>query len=152
VRKSPRLVQPDVGDFAQVDGDQICGRFRSCTSKHRRHHGVGAQLLVPQGCRLLSQRGDLGGGPGDLERDLDRPGLSAGDAVPRPDRFDIVEVRQRVLLDELLALQPEPLGAPVHLGRLRPLLARKLGHLLQESGRGCDDSRRRGSARGRRRG
>jgi hypothetical protein len=43
---------------------------------------------------LLGQRGDLGGSSGDLEWDLDRPGLSAGDAVSRSDRFDKVQVRQ----------------------------------------------------------
>jgi hypothetical protein len=79
--------------------------------------------LVPQRCRLLGQLSDFGGGPDDLEWDLDRPRLSAGDALPRSDCFDVVEVRQRVLLDELLALQAQPLCAPVHLGRVGPLLA-----------------------------
>jgi hypothetical protein len=97
--------------------------LRRRSSKHRRHHRVGTQLRVPQRHRLLGQLGDLGGGPRDLERDLDRSGLSAGNAASRADRFDIVEVRQGVLLDELLALQAQPLRAPVHLGRVRPLLA-----------------------------
>jgi hypothetical protein len=113
----------DVGGLAHVDSDQVRRRFRRRSSKHRRHHRVGTQLRVPQRCTLLGQLSDLRGGSRDLERDLDRSGLGAGNAVSGADRFDIVEVRQRVLLDELLALQAQPLRAPVHLGRVRPLLA-----------------------------
>ncbi|OLC67577.1 MAG: hypothetical protein AUI42_08650 [Actinobacteria bacterium 13_1_40CM_2_65_8] len=101
--------------------------------------------------RLLGELGDLSSRPHDLEWDIDGSGLGRRDVLARSDRFDVRQERRRVLLDELLTVEAQPLGTPVHLFGLRPPLARKPCHLLHQGRRSRDYRCRRGSARGRRR-
>jgi hypothetical protein len=88
---------------------------------------------------LLGQRGNFGCCSNDLEGDLHRSGPGTRNVLTRSDRRDKRQVCRGVLFDELLGAHAQALGASVHLSRIRPVLARKLRHLLHQGRRRRSD-------------
>ncbi len=148
-RQHSRFVKPLVLAVADVDRDEECRRFRCRGREHRRHHRIGTQPRVSQRRRLHRERRDLGCGLHDLERDLNSPGLGARNVLARSDCCDKRQVCHRILFDQLFAAKAQALGTRMHIGSVGPLLAGKLGDLLNQGRRSSGNRRRRRPARGR---
>jgi len=71
----------------------------------------------------MCQPGDLGSGPNDLERHVDRPVSRGVEVLAGSGRIEKSKVGKRVLLDQLLAAQSQLLGSIVRGRSLRPLPA-----------------------------
>lgn len=103
----------------------------------RSRRGVGPQVAVAVGGKLVRQLDYLQRRALDLERDLDRrrPRLVDFSALPR--RLDERDVGVGVALDQLLAQRAQAARLQTRLGRTVPLRG-QLRHLLEE-GRGKSD-------------
>lgn len=114
----------------------------------RRRGGVGPQVGVAAARKLMGELDRRGGRADYLERYVDRSGMRGCDIAVRPNGGKELEIRVRVLLDELFGAKPELFGALVSGFGARVVLQRELRHLLEQGG-GHRYGRRRGRAAGR---
>jgi len=114
----------------------------------RRGRAVGAQVWIALPPEIMRQADHVEGDPFDLQRHVDGARPFLGEVPFGAPRFDVVEIRLRVALDQLFSPQAELVRSLAGVVGSVPFLDGEQGGLLQQ---GCADRHRRSRRRATRR-